>query len=144
MKRVTCKLMVAVILIGVTAGLMLPVFNARLRRGDRPVAPTTPLQTLQGEKAIQQLKEQGLYDSLQKAVAATRYEMRWEEQPALRYLPPSYHAPNPAQRLNAYFMPNGLHIAPHRANHEVAEIQRASDQAEWQSEMKLIGWYDLE
>jgi hypothetical protein len=65
---------------------------------------------------------------------ATRYEMRWEEQPALRHLPPSYHAPNPAQRVNAYFTSYGVHLAPQRI------IHRVSDQAEWQSEMKLIGY----
>src|SRR5687768_5747131 len=91
MNRVTWKLTVAAVFIALTGGLMLPVFNARLRRGDRPVAPTAGLPALQGEPAIQRLKEVGLYDSLQKAVEASRYEVRWEEQPVLRHLPPSYH-----------------------------------------------------
>lgn len=48
-KRIICKLMVAAILIGLTAGLSLPGFNARLRTGDRPVAPTAALPALQHE-----------------------------------------------------------------------------------------------
>src|SRR6185503_15644084 len=111
------------IFIVLTGGLMLPVFNARSGAGDRPVAPTA----LQGEKAIQQLKEEGLYDSLQKAVEATRYEMRWEEQPALRHLPPSYIAPNPAQQLNAYFTSHGLHLGLHETRREATETHRGSD-----------------
>ena len=134
MKRVTWKLTVAVILIALTGGFMLQVFNVSLGAGDRPVAPTVALPALQGEAAIRQLKEQGVYDSLQKAVEATRYEVRWEEQPTLRHLPPSYYAPNPEQRLNAYFTSDGLHLAPQRT------IHRVSDQAEWQAEMKLIGY----
>ena len=35
------------------------------------------LPALQGEPAVQQLKEQGLYDSLSEALAATRYKLSW-------------------------------------------------------------------
>src|SRR5688572_33346581 len=87
MKRVNWKLTVTAIFIALTGGLMLPVFNGRLHTSDRPVVHSAALPALQGEAAIRQLKEQGVYDSLQKAVEATRYEMRWEEQPALRHLP---------------------------------------------------------
>ena len=140
MKRITHKRTVAAILISLAAGLLRPVFNARLRTDERPLAPTAALPALQGEKAVQHLKEQGLYDSLQKAVEATRYEMRWEEQPALGNLPPSYYAPNPAQQLNAYFTPQGLHLAPQRISRDETDIQGTSDQGAWQAEMKLIGY----
>src|SRR4029434_816261 len=51
------------------------------------VSPVLP--ALQGEAAVQQLKEQGLYASLSEAVAASRYRLRWEEQPALSGLQPA-------------------------------------------------------
>lgn len=141
MNRIARKLTVAAIISGLAAWLPLPALHvpssASARAANRPSAA---LPALQGEKAVEQLKEQGLYDSLQDALAAARYELRWEEQPALRHLPPSYHAPNPAQRLNAYFTSQGLHLAPQRASREAAEINRASDQAEWQAEMRLIGY----
>ena len=121
-KGIICKLMIAAILIGLT--IWLP----------RPVAPTAALPALRDEQAVQRLKKEGLYDSLQKAVEATRYQMRWEEQPALTHLPPCYYAPNPAQQLNAYFTSHGLHLAPQRT------IRHASDQAEWQADMKLVGY----
>jgi hypothetical protein len=95
---------------------------------------------LQDEKAVEQLKQQGLYGSLQEAVAATRYQIRWEDQPALRQAPASYHAPNPAQRMNAYFTPEGFHLAPQRESRDAADLDRASDQPAWQAEMKLIGY----
>ena len=135
--RVARNLSVAAILIYLTAGTAR--FDAPFRTGDLPITSSS-LPALQGEKAIQRLKEEGLYSSLQKAVEATRYEIRWEEQPALNHLPPSYHAPNPAQRFNVYFMSNGLQLAPHRASREATAMQLVSDQAEWRAEMKLIGY----
>ena len=136
-KRVTCKLTVAAIFIGLAAGLMLPVFNTRLGTVDRPVDPTDALPALQGEPAIRRLKEQGLFDSLQKAVESLRYEIRWEQQPALRHLSASYCAPNPTQKLIAYFTSHGLHLAP---RYEATNTHRGSNQAPWLADMKLIGY----
>ena len=73
------------------------------------VSPALP--ALQGEAAVHQLKQQGLYDSLSEAVAATRYKRRWEGQPILTGLPTAYQAANPAQRVAAYFTPSELHLA---------------------------------
>jgi hypothetical protein len=50
-------------------------------------SPALALAALQGAPAVQQLKEQGLYDSLAEALAETRYKLRWEDQPALAGLP---------------------------------------------------------
>ncbi len=115
MNRIARKLIVAAIISGLAAWLPLPALHAPSTVSARVAnRPSAALPTLQGEKAVEQLKEQGLYDSLQEALDAARYELRWEEQPALRRVPPSYHAPNPAQRLNAYFTSQGLHLAPRR------------------------------
>jgi hypothetical protein len=76
----------------------------------------TSLPTAAGDRAVQQLKEQGAYDSLQSAVAAARYELRRDARPALDDRASRYHAPNPAQKLNALFSPDGLHLAPHKTN----------------------------
>jgi hypothetical protein len=97
---------------------------------------------LQGEDAIRSLKEQGLYDSLQDAVAATRYEVRWEDRPAKGSLPPAYHAPNPAQRYDAYFTPNSLNLAPRKAAPDdgaFGETAQAQETPEWRIAMRLIG-----
>src|SRR4030095_14419601 len=97
------RLTLAVIGLGLTTWLPLSALHARssapAQAANRPAAA---LLSLQDEKAVEQLKQQGLYGSLQEAVAATRYQIRWEDQPALRQAPASYHAPNPAQRMNAY------------------------------------------
>jgi hypothetical protein len=84
----------------------------------------------QGAQAVAQLKEQGLYDSLQQAVAAARYELRWEAQPALRGLPPAFHAPNPAQRLSAWFTPHELQLAP----------LDATPHAAWRAALRFAGY----
>lgn len=44
-------------------------------------AEKTP--SLQGEKAIEHLKEQGAYDSLAEAMAAIKYEAKWQSKPKL-------------------------------------------------------------
>ena len=141
MNRIACKLAVAAVIFGLTAGLPTPALRARSSAPARAAnSPSAALPALQGEKAVKQLKERGLYNSLQEAMAAARYELRWEDQPALRRLPPSYRAPNPAQRLNAYFNSQGLHLAPQRTSSEAAGLNRASDEVEWQAGMRLAGY----
>jgi hypothetical protein len=127
--RINCiipKLTLAAIIAGLTIWLALPAWqipSASAQTADGPAA----LSALQGERAIDQLKEQGLYDSLQEAVAAARYEKRWEDRPALNHLPAAYHAPNPAQRLSATFTPSGLHLGPHKT---MGEVGAAAQQAQ--------------
>ena len=55
-----------------------------------------PLPALQGEAALNHLKEQGLYGSLQEAVTAARYGFYQESKQSGDWL-----ADNPAQRLRA-------------------------------------------
>jgi hypothetical protein len=71
-----------------------------------PVSTTGgPLPALQGEAALNYLKEQGLYGSLQKAVKAARYGLYQESKQSGGWL-----ADNPAPRLRARFTPDGLQV----------------------------------
>jgi hypothetical protein len=63
------------------------------------------LPALQGEAAINRLKEQKLYGSLQEAVTAARYGFYQEPKRSADWL-----AENPTQRLRARFTPDGLHV----------------------------------
>ncbi len=117
---------------------MLPGVCRVSARATAAVSPVLP--ALQGEAAVQQLKEQGLYDSLSEAVAASRYKLRWEGQPALSGVPPSYLASNPAQRIAAYFTPAELHLAPLAEEREVLSRGRASETSAWRGAMRLVGY----
>ena len=71
-----------------------------------PASPTGGLlPALQGEAALNHLKEQGLYGSLQEAVAAARYGFYQEPKQRGDWL-----AYNPAQRLSARLTPDGLQV----------------------------------
>ena len=59
----------------------------------------------QGEAALAQLKERGLYDSLQEALATARYGV-YPEQPQLA----TWHAENPRQQIRARFTPEGVQV----------------------------------
>ena len=134
------RILVAAIIV-LTGCLPLPTRSGRFSPSARAAAakPAAALSTSQGDQAVQQLKQQGLYDSLEEAVAAARYELRWEDQPALGGLPAAYHASNPAQRLSAYFTPAELHLAPHKKSKDAGTDGQTSKQAEWRATMKLIG-----
>src|SRR4029450_3023772 len=64
------------------------------------------LPALKGEAALNHLKEQGLYGSLQEAVAAARYSLYQESEQSLAWL-----GDNPAQRLHARTAPAALALA---------------------------------
>jgi hypothetical protein len=64
-----------------------------------------PPPALQGEAALNHLKEQGLYGSLQEAVTAARYGFYQEPKRSDDWL-----ADNPAQRLSARLTPDGLQV----------------------------------
>ena len=67
--------------------------------------PATSLLPAQGEAALAQLKERGLYDSLQEALARARYGVY----PEPRQLA-SWQAENPAQQMRARFTPEGVQV----------------------------------
>jgi hypothetical protein len=64
-----------------------------------------PPPALQGEAALNHLKEQGLYGSLHEAVTAARYGFYQEPKQSGAWL-----ADNPAQRLSARLTPDGLQV----------------------------------
>ena len=136
------SLAVAAAILSLMSYLLLPSGVGRGSALARSITgrPALALPALQGEPAVQQLKEQGLYDSLAEAVAATRYKLRWEDQPALSGLPLAYHAANPSQRLAAYFTPTGLDLAPLPAESEAGPDSQASAPATWRGAMRLIGY----
>ena len=67
--------------------------------------PATSALPAQGEAALAQLKERGLYDSLQEALAAARYGV-YPEQPHRA----TWQAENPAQQLRARFTAEGVQV----------------------------------
>jgi len=72
----------------------------------RPASTTDgPLPALQGEAALNRLKGQGLYGSLQEAVAAARYGFYQEPKRS-----GDWRANNSAQRLSARLTPDGLQV----------------------------------
>ena len=56
---------------------------------------------LQGQEAIDRLKQQGAYNSLQEAMAAARYEPQWQTAPKIQGLGPAYELKNAANGLLA-------------------------------------------
>jgi hypothetical protein len=67
----------ATIILGLLSYLPLPARNGSFAAAAKTVAasPATASSSLQGAQAVRQLKEQGLYDSLQAAFAAARSEL---------------------------------------------------------------------
>src|SRR5262249_67928 len=74
--------------------------------------PKSPV-PLRGEEPIAQLKQERSYDSLAAAMAATRYQLQWVEQPTLAGVGSAWQATNPAQGMQAYFTPGAIRIAKH-------------------------------
>jgi FG-GAP repeat len=67
--------------------------------------PGSSFSPAQGEAAVAQIKERGLYDSLQEAVARAHYEVYPEPQRLA-----SWQAGNPAQQMRARFMAEGVQV----------------------------------
>ena len=122
-KHISNLIIVAVVIFGLAVTLPMSAMSAWF---------SATAQTAKGEDAIPSLKEQKLDDSLQDAVADTRYEARWEDRPARGMLAPAYHASNPAQQYDSYFTPNGLTLTPQDAPND--------DMPKWRVGMRLIGY----
>nr|MDQ3011058.1 FG-GAP repeat protein [Acidobacteriota bacterium] len=69
-------------------------------------AADSPL--LRGAAALDQLKQRGLYSSLQAAVQQARYEAERAQDPTSQTA--AYRLHNPAQQLSAYFTPRGARL----------------------------------
>ena len=129
MKLFAWKCRVIAILIGLTGGLPMPSlhpvpFVAEQTARSQP--DSTP--ALQAEQAIEQLKEQGLYNSLPKAEGAARYDIRLEESPVKDFLSPSDHASKPAQQLDADLSSDDMRLRPSRAIAKDVESSATPDQ----------------
>src|SRR5215813_12607379 len=68
------------------------------------VALANPLPDLNGQAAVEHLKQEGLYDTLAEAVAAARYNA--DPQPS----PGAYQFSNPAHGLHATFTSSGARV----------------------------------
>ncbi|MBI3426641.1 MAG: putative Ig domain-containing protein, partial [Acidobacteria bacterium] len=102
------------------SGLLLSVCLAALLL--RPSAPATlSNNTLHGAAAVEQLKQDGSYDSLNAALNATRYQVNQTGS--------AWRAENPAQRLRAQFTPT-----------EVRMTETQSSKPQWQFGMRLSGY----
>src|SRR5262245_19381146 len=90
-------------------GLRVPVNHPKT------VAPSNSLPDLQGQAAIEHLKQEGLYDTLAEAMAATRYNAD------SLFSPDSYQFSNPAHELRSTFTSSGAHIvsSPGRRDREL-------------------------
>src|SRR5262249_30872912 len=65
---------------------------------------------LSGHEAIDHLKHQGTYSSLQEAMAAARYEAQWQESPQLQGLGSAFELKNAANNLLGYVTGDGFHV----------------------------------
>ncbi len=102
----------AVILAGIVGLSFLPASVTRSDSSNNTLAETSAaseaMPNLKGDEAIEHLKEHGTYNSLQEAMAATRYEARWQPFPQLSGVEPSYEFQNAANNLLAYITPDGI------------------------------------
>ena len=85
-----------------------------------PAAANAQLPALQGQAALDHLKQRGLYDSLGAAITATRYGVRQTAQADV------YAAANPAQGFHANFAPAGVELT-------------GADGAAWRLALQLRG-----
>jgi hypothetical protein len=82
--------------------------------------------TLQGQEAIEHLKQQDAYDSLAEAIDSIKYEARQQGSPKIEALGEAYELPNEAQDLVAYIKPDGIHVT-----------SLGSEKADWQLGLTL-------
>jgi hypothetical protein len=79
--------------------------------------PASSFSPAQGEAALAQLKERGLYDSLQEALARAHYGVYPEPQPRV-----SWQAENPAQQIRARFTAEGVQVEAKPGNGALQRI----------------------
>ncbi|MCI0491012.1 MAG: hypothetical protein L0229_30855 [Blastocatellia bacterium] len=78
------------------------------------------LPSLQGEKAVSYLKQQGLYSSLAEAMKAARYKVY--QTPESRQAVAAFYADNPAQGYSTKFGPDGVNLVLSDKEGERAEM----------------------
>ena len=90
------------------SGLILKRASASPGAASPKDGPTSP--ALRGKEAFDQLKQQGLYSSLQEAKTASRYKAEWQTQTGLAGLESAFELKNPAHNLRAYLTSNELRV----------------------------------
>src|SRR5262245_36792653 len=145
--RIACNLIVVASVLGLAILLALKILSTPTSASAHTAnKPPNRQRAMKGDAAIQEFKQRGLYDSLREAVDTARYEARWEEAPANSSQPSAYHAANPAQRLDAYFTPNGVSLAAAGVRDDVVSgaVRDDADQLpsspEWRLTMSLVGY----
>ncbi|MEK6304529.1 MAG: hypothetical protein AABO41_27900 [Acidobacteriota bacterium] len=102
----------AVILVGIVGFSFLPASVTRSDATKSTTTQTSPadkaMPNLQGDEAVEHLKQAGTYDSLQEAMGAIKYEARWQEKPQLSGVGGSYEFKNAANDLLAYVTTDGI------------------------------------
>jgi hypothetical protein len=88
------------------------------------------LPNLRGDKATDYLKQQGLYSSLQEAMAATRYQAEWQSPVAPDGSGGAYELRNEAHSLRAYVSTTGFQVGSLGGDR----------QRSWQLGMRLKGY----
>ncbi len=108
--RGVSRLLLLLILMAMT-GLVLPGRISRLDSSSpSPASPTnTAMPALKGDEAIEQLKQQGTYGSLQEAIAAVGYQATWQTSPKLDGIGAGFEFKNQPNNLLAYVTADGLH-----------------------------------
>ena len=71
-----------------------------------PAIDTMP--ALQGDEAIEHLKQQGAYTSLQEAIGAVKYQATWQVSPQLAGVGAAYELKNATNNLLAYIGADGV------------------------------------
>ncbi|MFN0109548.1 MAG: BACON domain-containing protein [Blastocatellia bacterium] len=115
MKNVKTRILLSAFLL---AGLGLLIFQCRpaaraQEQAPKPSQQSDQPQTLQGEAALSQLKQDGHFDSLQAAMRQARYTVQRAENTPLGRA--AWHAPNPAHGYDAYVTEDGVSISSGRS-----------------------------
>jgi len=92
-------------------------------------SPQAQLPNLRGKEAVDQLKEQGLYSSLQEAMSAARYEAQWANKTGVLGMEGAYELKNAANNFRAYVNQNELRVLSLNG-----ELEKS-----WQLSLKLVG-----
>ncbi len=104
------RLLAGMIVISVACLVILPRSHSNTTRAERPAAGEASMPALEGDKAIDHLKQQGTYNSLQEAMAAVKYEAKYQTQPRLAGLGAAYELSNRANNLLAYVTEGGIEL----------------------------------
>src|SRR5262245_16982521 len=86
-------------------------FNAKGQATDSKPLENGAMPALQGEEAIELLKEQGSYGSLAEAMSAIKYQATWQARPQIEGIGSAYEFKNAQHNLLAYIGTDGLQAA---------------------------------